>query len=128
MPGMRLAQPLDRVGQEADGQRQHRRDLDLGGLQPSAPRAARVPRCAASTAACASGSSARPAGVRRAPRGSRSNSGPPTSCSSRRICCDSDGGATRTRWAPARNEPVSAIAMKYCSWRRFTLPVALGIA
>ena len=32
--GMRLAQPLDRVRQQADGQRQHGRDLDLRRLQP----------------------------------------------------------------------------------------------
>ena len=103
---------------------------DLGSSPaPSAPRAARVPRWAASTAACASGSSARPAGVRRAPARQALEQRPADLAAPAGGSAATATAAPRGRAAaPARNEPVSAIAMKYCSWRRFTLSRALGIA
>ena len=63
-------------------------------------------------------SGGRAAPVRRTPRGSRSSSSPPSSRSSARICWESDGWETSSRSAAAVSYPLSAMAMKYSSWRR----------
>src|SRR5947209_5315997 len=68
----------------------------------------------------ACGSIARPAGVRRTLRGSRSSSGPPTSRSSAWNWCERPGCVTCSVSAARVKDPSSTTATKYSSCRRVT--------
>ncbi|GJH19274.1 hypothetical protein CBA19CS22_22050 [Caballeronia novacaledonica] len=69
-----------------------------------------------------------PTGVRRAPRTSRSKSGPPASASSFCNCCVMPLCATSSRRAAARTLPASATAtnMRNCVRVKSTLGVSVG--
>ena len=87
------------------------------GAERRARRPASSARCAEVTAARASPTSALPAGVSATLPGERSSSGPPSSASSARICCDSVGCETCSREAASVNDPVCATASRYSSCR-----------
>jgi hypothetical protein len=124
--GVRLAPAPDRLGQEPDRERADGGDLELVGFERSGgARRAGGALCVGDRGARV-GSSPSPAPVSRRPPGSRSISCTPSSVSSARICCDSEGWVTLTFCAAARNDRSLTTAMKYSSWRKVRVQTSGG--
>ena len=83
---------------------------------PATSEASRRPSSRLSRARSAKGRNTRPAWLRRMPRRERTNSEPPTACSSRRMRAVSAGWVTWSSRAAGPRRPVRATTMKASSW------------